>query len=281
MAAPARIRQSLSQNFLTDRAVAHRFARLAVPRLDPDDPAHTSLLLEVGAGKGALTEPLARRVASLVAYEIDGRLVPGLRRRCAARHPQVEVRHGDFLAARPPRTPFAVAGNVPFSRTSAVVEWCLRAPELTDATFLTQLEYARKRTGDYGSWTRLTVLTWPHFGWRLLGRVPRAAFRPVPRVDAGILRIERRPEPLLAPAAYATYRTLVELGYSGIGGSLRASLSRAHPRRRVDAAARTAGIAPAALVGEVSPGQWLTLHRELVADRRRRPDRPDSGAPLA
>lgn len=247
--------RALSQNFLADRAAARRFARLATP-----DP--TPLLLEVGAGSGALTAPLARRAPDLVAYEIDGRLAARLRERFAGQD-HVRVRHADFLAVRPPRVPFAVAGNVPFSRTSDVVDWCLRADALTRAVLLTQLEYARKRTGDYGSWTRRTVLTWPHFEWRLLGRVPRTAFRPAPRVDAGVLRIERRATPLLTPAAYPTYERLVTLGFSGVGGSLRASLTRAHPRRRVDAALREAGIPPGALVGQAAPDQWLRLWAAL------------------
>ncbi|CAM5572469.1 Ribosomal RNA small subunit methyltransferase A [Streptomyces violaceorubidus] len=197
MARPTQRARTLSQNFLTDRAVADRVARLAAP--DRGDPP---LLLEVGApARGALTEPLARRSRELHAYEIDPRLVPGLRARFA-RSPHVHVVAGDFLTARPPRTPFSVAGNVPFSRTADIVDWCLSAPGLTDATLITQLEYARKRTGDYGRWSLLTVLTWPRHEWRLLGRVGRHRFRPAPRVDAGILRVERRPTPLLtAPPA--------------------------------------------------------------------------------
>lgn len=54
MARPTHVSRALSQNFLTDRATADRFARLAVPR-----PYHPPLVLEVGAGKGALTEVLA------------------------------------------------------------------------------------------------------------------------------------------------------------------------------------------------------------------------------
>ncbi|MEU9649907.1 23S rRNA (adenine(2058)-N(6))-methyltransferase Erm(O) [Streptomyces sp. NPDC048110] len=260
MARPTQRARTLSQNFLADRATAHHVARLAAP-----DRASPPLVLEVGAGKGALTEPLARRSRELHAYEIDPRLVPGLRARFA-RSPHVRVVPGDFLAARPPRTPFSVAGNVPFSRTADIVDWCLRAPALTDATLITQLEYARKRTGDYGRWTLLTVLTWPHHAWRLVGRVDRLRFRPAPRVDAGILRIERRPAPLLTgPAALRSWADLVELGFSGVGGSLHGSLRRAHPRRRVDAAFRAARLDPALLVGEVAPGGWLRLHEELTA----------------
>ncbi|MFF0079412.1 ErmE/ErmH/ErmO/ErmR family 23S rRNA (adenine(2058)-N(6))-methyltransferase [Streptomyces canus] len=257
MGRPTRASRALSQNFLADRRAAARLAGLAVPRPTP-------LLLEVGAGKGALTELLAPRCRRLFAYEIDSRLVPPLRERFSDT-PHVHVVEGDFLGARPPLTPFAVAGNVPFSRTADIVDWCLRAPALTDATLLTQLEYARKRTGDYGRWTQLTVLSWPRHEWRLVGRVGRHSFRPAPRVDAGILRIERRPTPLLEPSAQDSWRHLVELGFSGVGGSLRASLCRAHPRRRVDAALRAARLDRAVLVGAVSPEQWLRLHAALVA----------------
>ncbi|MER5936193.1 ErmE/ErmH/ErmO/ErmR family 23S rRNA (adenine(2058)-N(6))-methyltransferase [Streptomyces sp. NPDC001928] len=258
MARPTRVSRALSQNFLADRAAAGRLARLAVPH-----GREAPLLLEVGAGKGALTELLAPRCRRLLAYEIDPRLVPALRSRFSDT-PRVRVVGEDFLTARPPRTPFSVAGNVPFSRTAAIVEWCLRAPALTDATLLTQLEYARKRTGDYGSWTRLTILTWPRHEWRLVGRVGRRSFRPVPRVDAGIVRISRRRTPLLDARAEDSWRSLVELGFSGIGGSLRASLCRAHPRRRVGAAFRAAGLDARVLVGEVPPGAWLRLHEVLA-----------------
>ncbi|MEU4048419.1 23S rRNA (adenine(2058)-N(6))-methyltransferase Erm(O) [Streptomyces olivaceus] len=251
--------RTLSQNFLADRATAEHVARLAAP-----DRGRPPLLLEVGAGRGALTEPLARRSRELHAYEIDARLVPGLRARFASA-PHVRVVAGDFLAARPPHRPFSVAGNVPFSRTADIVDWCLSAPGCTDATLLTQLEYARKRTGDYGRWTLLTVRTWPSHTWRLAGRVDRYRFRPAPRVDAGLLRIRRRPLPLLTgAAALRGWTDLVELGFSGVGGSLHASLRRAHPRRRVDAAFRAARLDPGLLVGEVAPDRWLRLHEELA-----------------
>jgi 23S rRNA (adenine-N6)-dimethyltransferase len=258
MARPTHVSRALSQNFLADRATAARLAKLAVPHA-----RRVPLLLEVGAGKGALTELLAPRCERLQAYEIDPRLTPALRARFLDR-PHVRVVGGDFLAVRPPHTPFSVAGNVPFSRTAAIVDWCLRAPALTDATLLTQLEYARKRTGDYGSWTLLTVQSWPRHEWRLVGRVGRRSFRPVPRVDAGVIRIERRRTPLLDPAAYRSWRYLVELGFSGVGGSLHASLRRAHPRRRVDAAFRAARLDPGVLVGEVAPERWLRLYEVLV-----------------
>ncbi|MET8975069.1 ErmE/ErmH/ErmO/ErmR family 23S rRNA (adenine(2058)-N(6))-methyltransferase [Streptomyces sp. NPDC004539] len=253
MARPSPVARALSQNFLADRAAARQLARLAVPFT-----SKVPLMLEVGAGKGALTEHLAPRCRELRAYEIDRRLLPALRARFTETS-HVTVIGGDFLTSQPPRTPFSVAGNVPFSRTADIVDWCLRAPGLTDATLMTQLEYARKRTGDYGSWTLLTVRTWPRYEWRLVGRVARTRFWPVPRVDAGVVRIERRRTPLVEPASYAWWGELVEAGFSGVGGSLHASLRRVCPRRRVDAAFGAAGLERGVLVGAVTPGEWLRL----------------------
>lgn len=248
-------RRTLSQNLLHRPDTAARIVEAA--RLDP-----AALVVEVGAGRGALTFALAPRCRQVIAYEIDRRLAAALRAR-AERHPNVRCVPGDFLTARPPREPFAVVANVPFARTADVVVWCLRAPLLRSATLVTQLEYARRRSGDFGRWTRLTVETWPRFHWELAGRVPRWEFRPVPGVDGGILRLERRPQGLLPEGAAADYRRLVRLGFSGYGGSVYRSLRRGYPARPLAAAWARAGLDRETLAGAVSPGDWLTLFRLL------------------
>ena len=171
----------------------------------------------------------------VIAYEIDPALADRLIARVGDR-PNVRVRTGDFLAARQPSGSFQVVGNAPFSLTSPIIDWCLRASRMTAATLITQLEYARKRTGGYGRWSQLTVSTWPQIRWELAGTIARTEFRPVPRVDAGILRLERRAEPLVRPARQAAYRRLVQAGFSGVGGSVQASLRRTFPADKVAAA---------------------------------------------
>ncbi|MEV0134357.1 ErmE/ErmH/ErmO/ErmR family 23S rRNA (adenine(2058)-N(6))-methyltransferase [Dactylosporangium sp. NPDC050688] len=251
--AHVRSRRVYGQNLLTAPGAVRRLVDAA--DLDPD-----GVVVEVGAGRGHLTVALAQRCRRVVAYEVDPDLAAALPAR-----PNVTVRVADFLAAAPPPQPFTVVGNIPYALTSAVVDWCLHAPGLTAATLLTQLEYARKRTGDYGRWSRLTIATWPWWQWRLAGRVPREAFRPVPRVDGGILRLTRRPVPLAPGRGYAAF---VELGFGGAGGSLHASLCRRYDPRRVSAAFRALRLAPDTPVGLVWPEQWLTLFRLLTARPR-------------
>jgi 23S rRNA (adenine-N6)-dimethyltransferase len=246
-----RARRAYSQNLLSSASAVRRLAEAAA--VGPGD-----LVYEVGAGRGRLTSALVARSGRVVAYEVDPEMAAALPRR-----PGLEVRIADFLRAAAPAEPFAVVGNLPYALTSAVVDWCLRAPALTSATLLTQLEYARKRTGDYGRWSRLTIGTWPAYSWELAGRVPRTAFRPVPGVDGGILRLVRRDVPLVAPDALPSYRRLVDLGFTGVGGSLYATLSRRYGARRTSGAFRATRIGTGLPVGYVWPEQWLTLFRLL------------------
>jgi 23S rRNA (adenine-N6)-dimethyltransferase len=255
-----RRRRELSQNYLRSPEAARQF--LKAVHLDAD-----GLCIEVGAGEGILTTRLAAMTGEVIAYEIDRALADRLIAKVGDR-PNVKVRVGDFLTARQPSRPFQVVGNAPFSLTSPIVDWCLHASRMTTATLITQLEYARKRTGGYGRWSQLTVSTWPQVRWDLLGTIARTEFRPVPRVDAAILRLERRAEPLIGRARLAAYRRLVQAGFSGVGGSVQASLRRTYPAEKVAAACSAAGVDRRAVVGYVSPDQWVRIFLELDAALR-------------
>lgn len=254
-------RRVLSQNLLRGAPAADEFLN-QVP-IGPED-----LCLEVGAGDGVLTERLATRCREVIAYEVDRHLAAGLQARLRERA-NVRIVVGDFLAARPPAVPFHLVGNVPFSITSSIVDWSLQAETLTAATLITQLEYAKKRAGTYGRWSLVTVRTWPTFSWELRGTISRFQFRPVPRVDAGVLHLERRPRLLIPAARQDRYLRMVELGFSGIGGSLYASLRREHSAARLGAAFAAAGLDRATLVAFVHPDQWIELFNALEARARR------------
>ncbi|MEU7003165.1 ErmE/ErmH/ErmO/ErmR family 23S rRNA (adenine(2058)-N(6))-methyltransferase [Nonomuraea sp. NPDC046570] len=248
-----RARRTLSQNFLVDPHAVGRLVKAARP---------SGLVLEPGSGEGVLTRALAPEVEQIIGYEIDPLLAGKLAARTRG-DTRISVVRGDFTAARPPREPFAVVGNIPYSITSRIVDWCLAAPALTSATLLTQLEYARKRSGDFGRWSLVTVESWPWFSWELLGQVGRESFRPVPSVDSGILRIERRETPLLPPAAMAGFRAFAELGFGGVGGSLSASLRQRYAKDAVADAFRAAGLDGSTVVAFVHPDQWVTLYDRL------------------
>ncbi|WP_405164921.1 23S ribosomal RNA methyltransferase Erm [Nocardia sp. NBC_01499] len=248
-------RKRLSQNFLTDAGAARLIVRSSGVTAE-------DLVLEIGPGDGMLTRQLLGSAGRVRAYEKDAHYVDLLRRRYAG-NDRIMLFHKDFRTVREPAEPFAVVANVPFAVTTDLVRWCLAAEHLTSATLLTQWEFARKHSGDYGRWTKLTVTHWPTVAMTLGARIGRNSFHPVPRVDTAILHLHRRPRPLLPNSAQADYRQVVELGFSGVGGSLANSLRQQFPAHTVRAACTAAGIAQDEPVGLIDPNRWLVLYATL------------------
>ncbi|WP_069162788.1 23S ribosomal RNA methyltransferase Erm [Nocardia altamirensis] len=248
-------RKRLSQNFLTDAGAARLIVRSSGVTAE-------ELVLEIGPGDGMLTRQLLAVTGRVRAYEKDAHYADRLRRRYAGDN-RIKLFHSDFRTVRAPEEPFAVVANVPFAITTDLVRWCLAARQLTSATLLTQLEFARKHSGDYGRWTKLTVTHWPTVATELGARIGRGSFHPVPRVDTAILRLHRRARPLLSSSERADYRRVVALGFDGVGGSLANSLRTQFPTRAVRGACAAAGIATDEPVGFIDPDRWLVLFRTL------------------
>jgi 16S rRNA (adenine1518-N6/adenine1519-N6)-dimethyltransferase len=156
-------------------------------------PAREPLIVEIGPGRGALTEFLAARADRVVAIEVDRTLAAVVGRR----FPAVEVIHADILQTDLGQWgPAAVAGNLPYYITSPLLaRICRLGPLLKRAVVLVQLEVAERLvaqpgTRDYGF---LTVQTQYFTQAEMLFRVPPSAFSPPPKVDSAAVRLAPRP----------------------------------------------------------------------------------------
>ena len=173
--------QKLGQHFLTNSHVLERIAVAVCP-------AGEDLVIEIGPGRGALTEKLLRRAARVVAIEIDAALVEHLRTRFAG-EPRLEIVHADVLdtdLAQWGRAP--IAGNLPYYITSPILEKAIRL-DVPRIVFLIQKEVAERLSAqpchrEYGYLTLQTAL---FAGTRLLFEVKPGSFRPPPRVDSAVV----------------------------------------------------------------------------------------------
>lgn len=149
------------------------------------------LVVDLGAGTGALTGPLASTGARVLAVERSPRLARSLERRYAATA-QVRVVEGDMLAIPLPRRPYRVVANLPFSITMSVLGRLLDDPRsgLRRADLVVPWHLAQRltRAGHGGSRTR----RWHRrYAFRVARRLDAGAFRPPPSVAAGVLVVER------------------------------------------------------------------------------------------
>lgn len=244
-----RARRELAQNFLVDSRLAHRVIA-AVDLPEPTD------VLELGAGGGAITGPLVRAGHRVTAFEIDPQWTARLRRRC----PEARIVRGDMLDLRFPRSCRAVLGNLPYSRTTAILRRLLAEPSWSRAALLVQWEVARKRANGA---TLLNASWAPWYEFHLRGRVPAHAFRPVPVVDGGILRIDRRARPLLATAETAAYQRFVQAVFTGRGRGL-AGILRNITGNRTAALPRSLS---QALPKDLSTDDWVWLYEHRTGGR--------------
>ncbi|WP_277954155.1 23S ribosomal RNA methyltransferase Erm [Saccharopolyspora soli] len=216
MSARDRARRELGQNFLIDRSAARRLVDLLDPSPVP--------IVELGAGRGAITRALVHTGREITAVELDRHWAAELRANC----PQVRVIRCDMLDFRFPDTPYAVVGNLPFSITTAMTRRLLGTAGWSEAILLVQWDVARKRAG---GGTMLNAQWAPWYELRLCGRVPARSFRPVPAVDGGVLKIRRRPQPLVPSDELRQYQRFVEAVFTGPGRGLAEIVRKVTGRR--------------------------------------------------
>jgi 16S rRNA (adenine1518-N6/adenine1519-N6)-dimethyltransferase len=186
-----RPRKRYGQHFLHDRGIIAKI----VAAIDPDPG---DAVAEIGPGLGALTEPLARRVANLAVIEIDRDLAAGLEKT----HPAVAVHRADALefdfAQLPER--LRVVGNLPYNvSTPLLFRLAAWAGRLRDAHFMLQKEVVDRMVAAHSSpeYGRLSVMLQYRFQMRKLFDVKPGAFRPPPKVDSAFVRMTPHPPSML------------------------------------------------------------------------------------
>ncbi|GAA3397470.1 16S rRNA (adenine(1518)-N(6)/adenine(1519)-N(6))-dimethyltransferase RsmA [Cryptosporangium minutisporangium] len=266
--------KTLGQNFLHDPNTIRRIVRTA--GVGPDD-----VVLEVGPGLGSLTLGLLGAAAGVVAVEIDpvlaGALPGTVAERLASRAAHLEVLTADAMTvsceeladaarrvvgsrpatvpagsaaegARGVDGPTALVANLPYNVAVPVVLHLLETvPTLRTGLVMVQAEVADRLAAPPGSRTYgvpSAKAAW-YCAVTKAGAVPRAVFWPVPNVDSGLVRLERRDPPVgasrkdtfaVVDAAFAQRRKTLRAALAGwAGGAVRA-----------EAALRAAGVDPTA-----------------------------------
>jgi len=179
----------LGQHFLTRKSTLDRIAESACGERTP-------LVIEIGAGRGALTESLLERADKVVAIEVDPVLVHYLRQkfRDALDAGRLILAECDILKADLSAWgPAVIAGNLPYYITSPILERLFAAGASWKlAVILVQAEVAARIVAEPGcrDYGYLSVMVQSQAHAKRLFEVPRASFRPPPKVDSAVVRLE-------------------------------------------------------------------------------------------
>lgn len=189
---------------------------LRSPRLIKELIGHSNitkrdLVLDIGAGSGVISSVLAQRAGSVVAIEVEPRMVAKLRDNLK-QYENVVIHEGSFLDMTLPDRPYKVFANIPFHLSSPIVRRLVESPDRPEAIYLVvQKQFANKLLPESDRFTgQLGMMIGPLFEVRIRKRLQRTDFWPHPNVDTVLLEMLRRPTPLIDASKMPAYRQFIE-----------------------------------------------------------------------
>ena len=264
-------RKRLGQHFLIDEAVLGRI--LSAAELSPGD-----IVVEIGPGLGILTEELARRGASIVAVEVDAKLVALLRKRLAD-FPDVRIVRADILKVTPrqllreelpasdPARSYKVIANLPYYITSPVLSHFLEAqPRPSEMVVMVQKEVGETIAAAPGKMRSISVKTQFYSKPVIVSYVPAASFYPPPKGDSVVLHLDVYSQPPMELSDVSGFFDIVMHGFSSPRKQLRNSLAHSLqlPPDQLASLLEKAGIEAKRRAETLSLEEWRELWKVLA-----------------
>lgn len=266
-------KKSFGQCFLHDRRVVQRIVEVV-------DPQDDELVVEIGAGLGALTSLLARRAGRVLAIERDRDLVPILRQELEDR-PHVTIVEDDALTFDYSRfaPPAKVVGNLPYNISSPLLFHLLEQRRgIQSMTIMLQRELAERLDAApgsrlYGAPT-LTVANLAEL--RICFHVGKGAFVPAPKVDSTVLSLKIRSQALSSRPLL--FSRVVRAAFSTRRKKVRRALSRSFELPLIDRALVAANVSPDVRAETICLDEYLALTDALALEMNVPEERADDGA---
>jgi 16S rRNA (adenine1518-N6/adenine1519-N6)-dimethyltransferase len=267
-------KKQLGQNFLSDANVARKIVTHAALT------GH-EMVLEIGAGLGAITLPAAAAARRLIAVDKDQQLIGLLRAELlTAGIDNVEIREADILRldlkaiASEAAQPLVVMGNLPYNISSQVIVQLIHARSQVDrAVLMLQKEMAQRICAGPGSKTygRLSVMLQYCAEARELMQVKAAQFFPPPKVDSTVIGIRFTSPPPFPADDEALLFQVIKAAFGKRRKTLRNALSKSD--LQLDAATceqllAQVGIDPTRRAETLSVEEFVRLSNGLAAKQK-------------
>lgn len=186
-------KKRLGQNFLVDKEALNTIIETA-------EIEKGEMIIEIGPGPGVLTQALLRAGARVEAVEIDKTILPVLKEATRSHKDFLTIYETHVLDFNPPEETYKLIANIPYHLTSPILRKFLNEVENrpTRIVLLVQKEVAQKICDKKGRNSNLSLMIKVYGEPEIIGIVPANSFRPAPKVDSAILKIELFEKPKIS-----------------------------------------------------------------------------------
>lgn len=241
----------VSQNFLTSRQTLRRLLRIA--GLNQNDT-----VIEIGAGKGHITDLLLKNCGQVTAYEIDEKLCRSLRQKFS-NAPNLTLKQQDFLSASlPRRQEYKIFANIPFHITTKIMKKLADCENPPTEAWLVMEKGAAKRFCGGRDESLYSLLLKPFFELKMVYHFQRTDFHPMPAADIVLLHMKRSAHPDVPDGQKRLYSQFIRRCLQDDG--LKTLLTKKKYTRALSRAARTNDTTS----GDTLYIQWLCLFRSYA-----------------
>ncbi len=255
-------KKSLGQHFLSDSAMIEKIVRAV-------DPKPGQRIVEIGPGAGAITRPLLKRHGALTVIEFDRDLIEPLTALGAELGAELSIVHADVLTvdftALAAGGSIRLVGNLPYNISSPILFHAIaHLAAITDMHFMLQKEVVDRMAAAPGSkvYGRLSVMLQARCRVTPLFKVPPGCFRPPPKVDSAVVRLEPRDPAEVGLMQPRRFEQVVRAAFSQRRKTLRNALSTVCAPQQIEAL----GIDPGARAETVAVADYVALANALGDD---------------
>lgn len=267
---PSHAKKRFGQNFLVDENVIGKIIRAVSPN-------ENETIIEIGAGRGALTQSLVESKARVIAIEYDRDLIPYLQERFASHENfsliEADALKVDFQKIIEPAKKTRIVANLPYYISTAILQRMIEQREsINEMILMLQREVVERITAQAGNSERgfLSVLIEAYCQTEKLFDVSPNSFRPVPKVWSTVARFVMRSKIAVEIKDENLFRQIVSAGFAQkrktIFNNLRNApkdLFERFEKKGVEKILNAAGIEPNRRAETLTLNEWARLAQTL------------------